>query len=165
MTNLTGKTESVTALHQLGSVDFLRSGAYVRLNDIAKPFGKRLDNWTRLKSTKELFEAFKTDRCYNGAKPFYTVKGGRVDPSDLRGRSESVAEQGTFAHPDIAIQFAQWCSPSFALWVSRQIRYLLTYGEVNIHYTEWTEEEMARGHQINANDVRELYSRDEDLKS
>ncbi|MEG3881406.1 hypothetical protein QT972_28990, partial [Microcoleus sp. herbarium7] len=42
MTNLTGKSKQITALHQLGSVEFLRSGAYVRLNDIAKPFGKRL---------------------------------------------------------------------------------------------------------------------------
>jgi uncharacterized protein YwgA len=43
MTNLTGKSEQITALHQLGSVEFLRSGACVRLNDIAKPFGKRID--------------------------------------------------------------------------------------------------------------------------
>lgn len=156
MTNLTGKSEQVTALHKLGSVEFLRSGAYVRLNDIAKPFGKRLDNWMRLKSTKELFEAFKVDRCYNGAKPFYTVKGGNTDTSDPRNRSEALTEQGTFAHPDIAIQFAQWCSPSFALWVSRQVRHLLSYGEVNIHYTEWTEEEIERGRQYNADDVREL---------
>lgn len=76
MTNLTGKSERVTALHRLGSVEFLRSGAYVRLNDIAKPFGKRLDNWMRLKTTKELFEAFKVERCYNGAKPFYVIQGG-----------------------------------------------------------------------------------------
>ena len=156
MTNLTGKSEKVTALHRLGSVEFLRSGAYVRLNDIAKPFGKRLDNWTRLKTTKELFEAFKVDRCYNGAKPFYTIQRGKVVPSDVRVLTENYTEQGTYAHPDIAIQFAQWCSPSFALWVSRQIRHLLTYGEVNIHHTEWTEEEILRGHQFNADDVREI---------
>lgn len=157
MTNLTGKSEQVTALHQLGSVEFLRSGAYVRLNDIAKPFGKRLDNWMRLKSTKELFEAFKVDRCYNGAKAFYTIKGGNTAPSDLRERSETLVEQGTFAHPDIAIQFAQWCSPSFALWVSRQVRHLLIYGEVNIHHTEWSEAQATRGRQFNKDDVNELY--------
>lgn len=157
MTNLTGKSEQITALHQLGSVEFLRSGAYVRLNDIAKPFGKRLDNWMRLKSTKELFEAFSVDRSYNGAKAFYTVKGGKTATSDPRDRPEILAEQGTFAHPDIAIQFAQWCSPSFALWVSRQVRHLLTYGEVNIHYTEWSEAETVRGRQFNKDDVNELY--------
>ena len=157
MTNLTGKPEQITALHQLGSVEFLRSGAYVRLNDIAKPFGKRLDNWMRLKTTKELFEAFKVDRSYNGAKAFYTIQGGNTVSSDLRERSETLAAQGTFVHPDIAIQFAQWCSPGFALWVSRQVRHLLTYGEVNIHSTEWSEAEVARGRQFNSDDVKELY--------
>ena len=157
MTNLTGKSEQITALHQLGSVEFLRSGAYVRLNDVAKPFGKRLDNWMRLKTTKELFEAFGVDRSYNGAKAFYTIQRGKSVPSDVRVLSGTIAEQGTYAHPDIAIQFAQWCSPSFALWVSRQVRHLLTYGEVNIHYTEWSEADVARGQQFNSDDVKELY--------
>ena len=159
MTNLTGKSEQITALHQLGSVEFLRSGAYVRLNDIAKPFGKRLDNWMRLKTTKELFEAFKVDRSYNGAKAFYTIQGGNTVPSDSRERSETLAAQGTFVHHDIAIQFAQWCSPGFALWVSRQVRHLLTYGEVNLHHTEWSEAEGVQGNQFNTDDVRELYQR------
>jgi hypothetical protein len=111
----------------------------------------------RLKATKELFEAFEVDRSYNGAKAFYTVQGGNTVPSDLSERSERLTEQGTFAHPDIAIQFAQWCSPSFALWVSRQVRHLLTYGEVNIHYTEWSEAETVRGRQFNTDDVNELH--------
>lgn len=111
----------------------------------------------RLKTTKELFEAFSVDRSYNGAKAFYTIKGGNTDTSDLRYRAETLAAQGTFAHPDIAIQFAQWCSPSFALWVSRQVRHLLTYGEVNIHYTEWSETDVIRGRQFNSDDVSELY--------
>ncbi|MEG3878848.1 KilA-N domain-containing protein [Microcoleus sp. herbarium7] len=111
----------------------------------------------RLKTTKELFEAFSIDRSYNGAKAFYAVQGGNTVPSDLRGRSETLVAQGTFAHPDIAIQFAQWCSPSFALWVSRQVRHLLAYGEVNIHHTEWSEADVVRGHQFNADDIKELY--------
>ncbi|MGB3766559.1 MAG: KilA-N domain-containing protein, partial [Phormidesmis sp.] len=35
---------------------------------------------------------------------------------------------GTWAHPDIALQFAQWCSPVFALQVSRWVREWLTSG-------------------------------------
>lgn len=87
----------------------------------------------------------------------YAQIRGKTATSDPRDRSETLAEQGTFAHPDIAIQFAQWCSPSFALWVSRQVRHLLTYGEVNIHYTEWSEAEVLRGRQFNKDDVKELY--------
>lgn len=160
MAGLTGKNPTAIALHKLGSVEFLRSGAYCNLNDIAKPFGKRVDNWIRLKSTQNLFEAFKQDPSYNGAEPI-TVKRGRekgssLVPSDLR---EPTLGGGTWAHPDIAIQFAQWCSPGFALWVSRQIRHLLVYGEVNIHYQEWSEEEYNQGVEFNHEDIRELYKR------
>lgn len=142
---------TAVALHQLGSVEFLRSGAYCNLNDIAKPFSKRVNNWMRLKSTQELLKAFREDPSYNGTVPFY----------DRELRSESTGKfvpgGGIFAHPDIAIQFAQWCSPAFALWVSRQIRHLLTYGEVNIHYREWSEEQYQRGVEFNREDIKELY--------
>lgn len=141
--SLTGKEDIAVARHKLGSIEFMRSDAYVALNDIAKPFGKRVDNWMRLQSTTSLLREFSQDPCYNGNPPIKTKEG--------RGG-------GTFAHPDIAIQFAQWCSPGFALWVSRQIRHLLTYGEVNIHYTEWSETQREVGYEYNRDDVRELYN-------
>lgn len=82
----------------------MRSGAYCNLNDIATPFGKRIDNWTRLKGVQELFVSFKEDPCYEGQEPIIASKGGyRQHPSDLR----DVSDRGTFAHPDVAIQFAQ----------------------------------------------------------
>lgn len=152
MNNLTGKTPLAIACHQLGSVEFLRSGAYVNLNDIAKPFGKRVNNWTRLKTTQDLFQAFKDDPSYGGASPFLD----RDLRSEVTGKF--VAGGGLYAHPDIAIQFAQWCSPAFALWVSRQIRHLMTYGEVNIHYTEWGRSYL-QGLEYNREDVRDLYGR------
>jgi hypothetical protein len=39
-----------------------------------------------------------------------TLKGGRPE------------EQGTWVHPDVAIHLAQWCSPKFAVAVSRWVR-------------------------------------------
>lgn len=140
--NLTGKEDVAIAIHQLGSVEFYRSGAYCNLNDIAKPFGKRVDNWMRLKSTTSLLREFEQDPCYNGNPGILTKEG--------RGG-------GTFAHPDIAIQFAQWCSPGFALWVSRQIRHLLEFGEVNVHYREWTSEQRLQGVQYNRDDIEAMY--------
>jgi hypothetical protein len=165
MKNLTGKDPVTTAIHKMGSVDFLRSGAYVNLNDIAKPFGKRVDNWMRLKGTKDLFDTFRNDPSYNGAQPIYAVKGLADLPSHLRyGLQEShgaslLGYGGTFAHPDVGIQFAQWCSPGFALWVSRQIRHLMTYGEVNLHYTEWSASDRIQGQQYNRDDINDLYYR------
>jgi hypothetical protein len=163
MPNLSGKSPVILATHQMGCVNFIRGNAYVNLNDLAATFGKRIDNWTRLQGTRDLLEAFAEDPAYRGLEPIKVIKGGdttrtQTDPSDLRDRSESAVQQGTWAHPDIAIQFAQWCSPKFSLWVSRQIRHLLEYGEVNLHYQEWTQEQFDRGVELNRDDIRDLYS-------
>ena len=162
--SLAGKEPLVYANHQKGLVKMLRGNAYVNLNDVAKTFDKRLDNWMRLQSTKELLDCFSKDPSYNGATGIYAVKGFSGLPSHLRYGLESTNNEdfkkygGTLAHPDIAIQFAQWCSPGFALWVSRQIRHLLTYGEVNLHYTEWSETQREVGYEYNRDDVKGLYN-------
>ena len=41
-------------------------------------------------------------------------------------------EQGTWASQDIALEFARWCSPKFAVWCNQQIKELLTKGTVSI---------------------------------
>lgn len=46
-----GKDPVAIARHKLGTVEFMRGNAYANLNEIASTFGKRIDNWTRLKST------------------------------------------------------------------------------------------------------------------
>lgn len=66
-------------------------------------------------------------------------------------------QQGTWAHPHIAIQFAQWCSPKFALWVSRQIEHLIQYGEVNLDHTEWTTDQHLNGVELNRDDIKDMY--------
>lgn len=86
---------------------------YINLNQMADAAEKRIDNWTRLQETTSLLREFESDSLYQGVQPLITIEG--------RGG-------GTWAHPDIAIQFAQWCSPAFALQVSRWVRQWLTTG-------------------------------------
>lgn len=161
-TSLTGKDEIATAHYRGKFIDFLRSGAYVNLNDIAMVHSKRLDNWMRLQNTKELLEAFKEDRSYNGEQPFKIVKGNfssKSDTSDLRYHPKSLPQQGTWAHPDIAIEFARWCNPRFGLWCNRQIRHLLTHGEVNLHSSEWSIDKHEDALNANREDIKEMYGR------
>ena len=35
-------------------------------------------------------------------------------------------EQGTWMHEDVALEFARWLSPKFAIWCNRRIKELLT---------------------------------------
>jgi hypothetical protein len=152
---VTGKDSLTVANFEGQFIGFLRKGAYVRLNDVANATGKRLDNWMRLESTKAYVAAFKADRSYNSKEPFKIVKGG--DTSDLRYRNEAQPLQGTWAHPDMVIEFARWCSPAFGLWCNRQIRHLLEYGKVNLHHTEWTPQQHECGIQYNRDDIDDMY--------
>ena len=86
---------------------------YIDLNQIAEASGKRIDNWTRLQETTSLLREFQNDPLYRGMEPLVTIEG---------------RSGGTWAHPDIAIQFAQWCNPAFALQVSRWVREWMTTG-------------------------------------
>ena len=86
---------------------------YINLNQMAKATGRRIDNWSRLQETTSLLREFSSDPQYSGLEPIITVEG---------------RSGGTWAHPDIAIQFAQWCNPAFALQVSRWVRDWMTTG-------------------------------------
>lgn len=107
--------------HELNSfvVHQRANDGYINLNQMADVAEKRIDNWLRLQETKELIAEF---------------EGQIVDSSDLRNRPKALVTLkggargggGTWAHPDIAIQFAQWCSPAFALQVSRWVREWMT---------------------------------------
>ena len=52
--------------------------------------------------------------------------------------------EGTFIHPDLAIQLAQWINPHFALQVSSWIRTLFTKGKVNIKLLKEQENKINR---------------------
>lgn len=80
---------------------------------MANATGKRIDNWMRLQETTSLLREFSKDPTYSGLQPLDAIEG---------------RSGGTWAHPDIALQFAQWCSPAFALQVSRWVREWMTTG-------------------------------------
>lgn len=84
-----------------------KSDGYINLNQLADASGKRIDNWKRLKETTSLLREFSSSLEYQGIQPLVEIEG---------------RNGGTWAHPDIAIQFAQWCSSAFALQVSRWVR-------------------------------------------
>lgn len=87
----------------------------VNATEMAKPFGKLVGDWTRLKSTTEFLTALSTDMQIPISALIQSVKGGN-------------AEQGTWLHEDVALEFARWLSPAFAIWCNKRIKELLTTG-------------------------------------
>lgn len=94
-----------------------RKGDSVMVNatEMAKPFGKLVGDWLRLKSTNEFINALSTDMQIPISELIQAVKGG-------------AGEQGTWLHEDAAIEFARWLSPAFAIWCNKRIKELMQVG-------------------------------------
>lgn len=87
----------------------------VNATEMAKPFGKLVGDWLRLKAATEFTEALSADMHIPISALIQVVKGGN-------------SEQGTWLHEDVALEFARWLSPSFAIWCNKRIKELLQYG-------------------------------------
>lgn len=99
---------------------FDKSGTlYVNATEMAKPFGdkKRPSFWLRTSSAQEYISAIcDVQKCTS---------------TDLQRVSKGKGgEQGTWLQKDVAMEFARWLSPKFALWCNQRIEELLTRGHV-----------------------------------
>ena len=67
------------------------------------------------KAMQKVGEALSADMHIPISALIQVVKGGN-------------SEQGTWLHEDVALEFARWLSPSFAIWCNKRIKELLQYG-------------------------------------
>lgn len=89
----------------------------VSANQMAKPFKKLPADWLRLKQTKEYITAL-SGMGIHIASDLVVVKNGN--------------EGGTIMHEDVAMEFARWLSPHFAIWCNSKIKELLKNGVATI---------------------------------
>jgi phage antirepressor YoqD-like protein len=99
------------------SITFAKKGETIMVNatQMAKPFGdsKRAKNWLGLKSTDE----------------FLTVLSeGRNLPSSELVKVTYGNNGATWMQEDVALEFARWLSPAFAIWCNDRIKELMKYG-------------------------------------
>lgn len=88
-----------------------QDGDHVMVNatEMAKSFGKQPSDWTRTKSSQEFIDSLSAVR--------------NIPRTDLIQVSQGGAnQQGTWFHEDVAIEFARWLSPSFAIWCNDRIK-------------------------------------------
>lgn len=91
----------------------------VNATEMAKPFGKRPAKWLELPSTKEFLMTLQTIR-----------------KSDSFIRTVEGKKGGTWMHEDVALEFARWLSPAFAIWCNDRIKELLMKGTVSTGNTQ-----------------------------
>ena len=100
-----------------GSPITFQKGNSVMVNatEMAKPFGKLAKDWLSNKSTKEFLSTLSSVRTIPLTDLVEIKQGGNK-------------EQGTWMHEDVAMEFARWLSPAFAIWCNDRIKELLKTG-------------------------------------
>lgn len=91
-----------------------KEDGYVCLTDMAKATGKKVAHYFELKSTNAYLEGLSTDIGITISALVETTKGG-----------DQLTDQGTWAHPEIAIDFAKWWSVPFRIWANRTLRHVI----------------------------------------
>lgn len=95
-------------------VSFLKGkNMMVNATEMAKPFGKMPKDWLKTQSAKDFLKAM-TERKKILSTDLVQVTYGN--------------DGGTWVQEDVALEFARWLSPDFAIWCNDKIKELLTTG-------------------------------------
>ncbi len=97
-------------------VTFAKKGDLLMVNatEMAKPFGKRPVDWTKTDSAKSYMNAL--------------TKVKNLTLTDIQRVTKGGKEPGTWFQKSVAMEFARWLSPEFAIWCNDRIEELLHYG-------------------------------------
>lgn len=135
------------------SVEQRTDNGFINGTAMCTAHSKRLDSWLHTQDTLELFEVLAADlgvsvKCSDlsnlDVQRLSAKKYAEIFPELITTKQGSPnTGGGSWIHPDLAMQLAQWCNKRFAIQVSRWIREWLTAGQVPIdsdaeqEYVRW----------------------------
>ena len=113
------------------------SDGYVDITNLCKAGGKRFKHWHELVKTKEflkvLGEQLGKEIEEDKENEDQENENGRIPAAFLINYETGYgSKQRTWVHPRVAINIAQWISPSFDVQVSGWVHQLLVVGKVGI---------------------------------
>ncbi|WP_025110071.1 KilA-N domain-containing protein [Pseudomonas sp. H1h] len=107
---------NVIPFHYEGQAVRFNSEGWINATEVALSKGLRLDNWLRNKETEDYIQALSRHLNTSDSRDLIQARRGRGG--------------GTWLHPKLAVGFARWISPDFAVWADLHIDALLR-GEMN----------------------------------
>jgi phage antirepressor YoqD-like protein len=90
----------------------------INATQMAKSFEKRPVDWLRFQQSQDFLSALSKVRNHTLADLVQVTKGGN--------------NPGTWMHEDVALEFARWLSPAFAIWCNDRVKELLKTGVATI---------------------------------
>ncbi|EMU4270119.1 KilA-N domain-containing protein [Neisseria gonorrhoeae] len=103
------------------SVSFQENG-YLNATAIAEQYDKRVGNYLRNERTQEYITAL-NERLFNPETRNRATAENQLVIIKKGGNDKK--SQGTWLHPKLAVDFARWLNPKFAVWCDDQIETLL----------------------------------------
>lgn len=118
--NTAGRASIVQYSYEGTPISFSNAdGVMVNATQMAKPFGKQVADFLKSQQTKDFIAELADMRKIVSADLVKVVKGGNK-------------QQGTWMHEDVAMEFARWLSPKFAIWTNDRIKELLRSGVATV---------------------------------
>lgn len=96
----------------------IQDNTFVNATEMAKTYGKRPADFLKTGPTREFIEALSATKGIVATDLVIVRNGG--------------TRFGTWMHEDVALEFARWLSPAFAIWCNDRIKELLTTGKASI---------------------------------
>ena len=111
---------SIINFNYKGSQISFNNGEKVMVNatQLARPFNKEPKFWLMNQSTTDYLTELSKVRNLTLADLVQVTKGGN--------------NPGTWMHEDVALEFARWLSPAFAIWCNDRIKELLKTGVATV---------------------------------
>lgn len=115
-------TEIVKTFDYEGSPVTFQTGDGLMANatQMAKRFGKTPKDWLRTEPAKQFINTLSSVRHICLTELVQVRQGGEAQ------------KQGTWMHEDVAMEFARWLNPEFAIWCNDRIKELLTTGKTEL---------------------------------
>lgn len=117
----------ITKTFNESTVLLFREDGWFNMTKAAKAFGKRLDNFWILPSTREYIEALDSS----------------LKISELTEAKSGRYHGGTWAHPKLAVFFARWLDTKFAVWCDAVIDDILR-GKADVVITKPEQSEIVK---------------------
>ena len=122
-------------------LEYREEDGFINITNLCKAGGKHFKNWNQNDKTKRFLQVLST---VAGIPATSLIKLGTGHKIGNNNSSE------TWAHPQVAINIAQWISPEFDVLVSKWVYEIMLTGKVdenkNVIYIVTTEYKEANGH-------------------
>lgn len=98
-------------------VSFQNNG-YLNATVVASHFNRRVGNYLKSERTQEYISAL--------AEKLSVTPKRATEDNQIVIIKQGGTEQGTWLHPKLAVDFARWLDPKFAVWCDEQIEQILS---------------------------------------